>query len=160
MKRHAPSWSRREAAGDAVTWVQSPVELTPELRDAINALGSLRHIVSPNFEHVKFAREVRHQCQITKTTHVVSTTRSDYPPASRLDENLLQTMYNPDMLGRKSSDHLDSTTDAAAVEGGVAGGDAVWVSGPEGQGQRLRRGSWRRGAGSLARRDRSSAREV
>ena len=39
--------------------LQSPVELTPELRDAINALGTLKHIVSPNYEHVKFAKQVR-----------------------------------------------------------------------------------------------------
>ncbi len=57
--------SRRKAANDASHVVQSPVELTPELRDAINALGALRHIVSPNFEHVKFARQVRHQCENT-----------------------------------------------------------------------------------------------
>ena len=45
--------------------LQSPVALTPELRDAINALGQLRHIVSPNFEHVKFARQVRCQREVT-----------------------------------------------------------------------------------------------
>lgn len=38
--------------------MQSPVELTPELRDAINSLGTLKHIVSPNFEHIKFAKQV------------------------------------------------------------------------------------------------------
>ena len=35
------------------------MELTPELLDAINSLGTLKHIVSPNYEHIKFARQVR-----------------------------------------------------------------------------------------------------
>ena len=51
---------------------QSPVALTPELRDAVNALGKLRHIVSPNFEHVKFASQVlQFSRQLSFTTPVV-----------------------------------------------------------------------------------------
>lgn len=42
---------------DGTIWTQSPVELTLELRDAINSLGTLKHIVSPNYEHIKFARQ-------------------------------------------------------------------------------------------------------
>ena len=32
---------------DANVWVWSPVALTPELADAVNAIGPVRHIVSP-----------------------------------------------------------------------------------------------------------------
>ena len=59
-------------------WSQSPVELTPELRDTINSLGTLKHIVSPNYEHIKFAKQVCpiplypaiHLCRLYCINHV------------------------------------------------------------------------------------------
>ncbi|CAE7705894.1 unnamed protein product, partial [Symbiodinium microadriaticum] len=42
---------------DGGLWVHSPVELDEELRDALDQLGPVRHIVSPNFEHVKWAAQ-------------------------------------------------------------------------------------------------------
>mmetsp|Transcript_33600 Transcript_33600/g.75425 ORF Transcript_33600/g.75425 Transcript_33600/m.75425 type:complete len:333 (+) Transcript_33600:20-1018(+) len=38
-------------------WVHSPVELDEALRSSLDALGPVRHIVSPNFEHVKWAAQ-------------------------------------------------------------------------------------------------------
>ncbi len=43
---------------DGSLWVHSPVELTPELKTALDAIGDVRHIVSPNYEHTKFAGQV------------------------------------------------------------------------------------------------------
>jgi len=45
----------RLADGDV--WVWSPVELTDELIDAVNAIGPVRHIVSPNKIHHIFLAE-------------------------------------------------------------------------------------------------------
>ncbi|CAE7400250.1 unnamed protein product, partial [Symbiodinium necroappetens] len=42
---------------DGGLWVHSPVELDEELREALEQLGPVRHIVSPNFEHVKWAAQ-------------------------------------------------------------------------------------------------------
>lgn len=44
---------------DGALWVHSPVALDVHLRGALEALGPVRHIVSPNFEHVKYARQWR-----------------------------------------------------------------------------------------------------
>jgi len=41
--------------GDGSLWVHSPVALDADLRKAIDALGPVRHIISPNYEHVKYA---------------------------------------------------------------------------------------------------------
>lgn len=38
-------------------WTQSPVELTPALKQQLDAIGPVRHIVSPNYEHTKFGRQ-------------------------------------------------------------------------------------------------------
>ena len=39
-------------------WVHSPVELDARTRDAIDALGGkVAHVVSPNYEHVKYAKQ-------------------------------------------------------------------------------------------------------
>jgi hypothetical protein len=45
----------RLAEGDV--WVWSPVALTPELERAVNALGPVRHIVSPNKIHHLFLKQ-------------------------------------------------------------------------------------------------------
>ncbi|CAM9695402.1 unnamed protein product, partial [Phaeothamnion confervicola] len=42
---------------DQSLWVHSPVELDDGLRAALAELGPVRHIVSPNYEHVKYARQ-------------------------------------------------------------------------------------------------------
>jgi hypothetical protein len=34
------------------------VELTPDLRQACDELGEVKHIVSPNYEHVSFGKQV------------------------------------------------------------------------------------------------------
>lgn len=39
-------------------WTQSPVELTPDLRQACDDVGKVKHIVSPNFEHTSFGKQV------------------------------------------------------------------------------------------------------
>ena len=42
---------------DGSTWVWSPVALTPELAQAVDAIGPVRHIVSPNKLHHLFLEE-------------------------------------------------------------------------------------------------------
>lgn len=42
---------------DGGLWIHSPVDLDEPLRERLAALGPVRHIVSPNFEHVKWARQ-------------------------------------------------------------------------------------------------------
>mmetsp|Transcript_9707 Transcript_9707/g.29242 ORF Transcript_9707/g.29242 Transcript_9707/m.29242 type:complete len:319 (-) Transcript_9707:644-1600(-) len=42
---------------DGSLWTQSPVELTPALKQQLDAIGPVRHIVSPNYEHTKFGRQ-------------------------------------------------------------------------------------------------------
>jgi hypothetical protein len=42
---------------DGAVWVWSPVALTDELADAVNAVGPVRHIVSPNKIHHLFLAE-------------------------------------------------------------------------------------------------------
>lgn len=43
--------------GDGSLWVHSPIELDARTRAAVDALGEVRHVVSPNYEHVKYARQ-------------------------------------------------------------------------------------------------------
>lgn len=38
---------------DGSLWVHSPVELDGPLREALDKVGPVQHIVSPNYEHVK-----------------------------------------------------------------------------------------------------------
>lgn len=38
---------------DGSLWVHSPVELDEPLRQALEEIGPVGHIVSPNYEHVK-----------------------------------------------------------------------------------------------------------
>lgn len=38
---------------DGSLWVHSPVELDGPLRKALDKVGPVMHIVSPNYEHVK-----------------------------------------------------------------------------------------------------------
>lgn len=38
---------------DGSLWVHSPVELDTPLREALDKVGPVMHIVSPNYEHVK-----------------------------------------------------------------------------------------------------------
>ncbi len=42
---------------DGGVWVWSPIALTPELADAVDAIGPVRHIVSPNKIHHLFLKE-------------------------------------------------------------------------------------------------------
>jgi hypothetical protein len=43
--------------GDAGLWVWSPVALTQDIRDAVDALGPVRHLVAPNSLHHSFLSE-------------------------------------------------------------------------------------------------------
>ncbi|SFS65939.1 protein of unknown function [Sulfitobacter marinus] len=43
--------------GDAGVWVWSPVALTQDIRDAVDALGPVRHLVAPNSLHYSFLAE-------------------------------------------------------------------------------------------------------
>jgi hypothetical protein len=47
-----PSSSRE---GKPDLWVQSPVNLDGPMIEALTKLGTVRHVVSPNYEHLKFA---------------------------------------------------------------------------------------------------------
>lgn len=38
-------------------WVHSPVNLDSQLQDALDKLGTVKYIVSPNYEHLKFASQ-------------------------------------------------------------------------------------------------------
>ncbi|CAM9719421.1 unnamed protein product, partial [Ectocarpus sp. 13 AM-2016] len=38
-------------------WVHSPVDLDEPLKEALASLGPVGHIVSPNYEHVKYAKQ-------------------------------------------------------------------------------------------------------
>ena len=51
---------------DGSIWVHSPVSLDDELADALAGLGEVKHIVTPNFEHTKFAQQV-HMGPFTRT---------------------------------------------------------------------------------------------
>ncbi|KAK9807495.1 hypothetical protein WJX72_000868 [[Myrmecia] bisecta] len=42
---------------DGSLWVQSPVALDETLKAALAELGPVKHIVSPNYEHIKFAQQ-------------------------------------------------------------------------------------------------------
>ena len=42
---------------DGALWVHSPVDLDAPTKKAIDALGPVRHVVSPNYEHVKWAAQ-------------------------------------------------------------------------------------------------------
>ena len=42
---------------DGSLWVHSPVALDDSLRGALASLGPVRHVVAPNFEHVKYAAQ-------------------------------------------------------------------------------------------------------
>lgn len=42
---------------DGGLWVHSPVPLDGVLRPAVDALGPVRHVVSPNYEHTMYAQE-------------------------------------------------------------------------------------------------------
>ncbi|KAG5192403.1 hypothetical protein JKP88DRAFT_204283 [Tribonema minus] len=45
---------------DGSLWVHSPVELDPALQQTLAELGPVRHVVSPNYEHVKYAQQWIH----------------------------------------------------------------------------------------------------
>eukprot|EP00892_Ulva_mutabilis_P012366 jgi/Ulvmu1/9501/UM052_0072.1 len=42
---------------DGSLWVHSPVELDRDLAAALQQLGPVKHVVSPNFEHLKYAQQ-------------------------------------------------------------------------------------------------------
>ncbi|CAM9381047.1 unnamed protein product [Chrysoparadoxa australica] len=41
--------------GDGSLWIHSPVDLDDDLRKALAEIGPVKHIVSPNYEHLKWA---------------------------------------------------------------------------------------------------------
>ncbi len=43
---------------DSSVWVHSPVSLDDDLAAALAEIGEVKHIVSPNYEHTKFAQQV------------------------------------------------------------------------------------------------------
>ena len=43
---------------DGSLWVHSPVALDEYLAAALDDLGAVKHIVTPNFEHTKYAQQV------------------------------------------------------------------------------------------------------
>jgi len=42
---------------DGSLWVHSPIELDEKTKEAMDSLGPVKHIVSPNYEHVKYAKQ-------------------------------------------------------------------------------------------------------
>lgn len=42
---------------DGNLWVHSPVDLDEDTRSALKKLGNVKYIVSPNFEHLKYAKQ-------------------------------------------------------------------------------------------------------
>jgi hypothetical protein len=63
-RRRAFLWNKIDVGGRSVVlrladgslWVHSPVALDEPLRAALAALGPVRHVVAPNFEHLKHTR--------------------------------------------------------------------------------------------------------
>ena len=43
---------------DGSLWVHSPVCLDDDLAAALAELGKVKHIVTPNYEHTKYAQQV------------------------------------------------------------------------------------------------------
>ena len=43
---------------DGSLWVHSPVSLDDDLAAALAELGEVKHIVTPNYEHTKYAQQV------------------------------------------------------------------------------------------------------
>lgn len=43
---------------DGSLWVHSPVNLDDDLAAALAELGEVKHIVTPNYEHTKYAQQV------------------------------------------------------------------------------------------------------
>jgi len=46
---------RKQAKPDL--WIHSPVSLDGPLKEVLDELGTVRHVISPNYEHLKFAPE-------------------------------------------------------------------------------------------------------
>ncbi len=44
---------------DGSLWVHSPVNLDDDLAAALAELGEVKHIVTPNYEHTKYAQQVQ-----------------------------------------------------------------------------------------------------
>ena len=44
---------------DGSIWVHSPVNLDDDLAAALAELGEVKHIVTPNYEHTKYAQQVQ-----------------------------------------------------------------------------------------------------
>jgi hypothetical protein len=42
---------------DGSLWIHSPIELDDATRRAVDALGPVKFVVSPNYEHVKYAKQ-------------------------------------------------------------------------------------------------------
>jgi hypothetical protein len=91
-------------------WTQSPVELTPDLRQACDDVGEVKHIVSPNFEHTSFGKQVG--CARAYACGVRS---------SQLVVTLAMTVCN-------MSVHDYPGSWAPAVEGRLPQCNSVWLS--------------------------------
>ena len=61
---------------DGSIWVHSPVSLDDELAAALAGLGEVKHIVTPNFEHTKYAQQV--QMLSSPLTHYLARTVLQY----------------------------------------------------------------------------------
>ena len=44
---------------DGSIWVHSPVSLDDDLAAALAEMGEVKHIVTPNYEHTKYAQQVQ-----------------------------------------------------------------------------------------------------
>src|SRR5262245_31191129 len=45
--------------GDGGLLIHSPIGLTPELRQRLDAIGPVRHVLAPNFDHYLFVEHFR-----------------------------------------------------------------------------------------------------
>lgn len=45
---------------DGTLWVHAPLELDQNLKTLLKDMGTVKHIVTPNFEHMAFAEQVGH----------------------------------------------------------------------------------------------------
>ena len=47
---------------DGSLWVHAPLALDDQLKGVLKDLGEVKHIVTPNFEHMAFAEQVLFTC--------------------------------------------------------------------------------------------------
>ena len=61
------------ADGKPDLFVHSPVSLDDRLADAIDAIGTVKHVVSPNYEHVKWAAQWKRKIDMASKTQTRGT---------------------------------------------------------------------------------------